>query len=192
MRRCPGNLDKDGLMSLPFSLPDWMPWWAMLVILVPVLIYGLALLFMPFNTIGVKGRLDLIEARLDEIQGEIRALALRLPERGGAELPPPTYREASRGTPPIPPVAGRGRRAPEPVDMYDDEAEETAYEDEPDRYRAEMEPPARPARPPAYPPSVAPAPRPDSRPDMPRRPPGRRPDQRPEPGRAEPRIDWPR
>ena len=69
-------------MTLPFTLPDWLPWWVPIVLLVPLLLYALAFLFMPFSVIGVKGRLDVIEARLDEIQGEIRHLALRLPEVG--------------------------------------------------------------------------------------------------------------
>ena len=69
-------------MTLPFTLPDWLPWWVPIVLLVPALLYALAFLFMPFSVIGVKGRLDVIEARLDEIQGEIRHLALRLPEVG--------------------------------------------------------------------------------------------------------------
>jgi hypothetical protein len=67
-------------MTLPFALPDWLPSWAPILILVPCLLWLLAFLFMPFNVFGVKGRLDVIEARLDEIQGEVRSLALRLPE----------------------------------------------------------------------------------------------------------------
>ncbi len=67
-------------MTLPFTLPDWLPWWVPIVLLVPALLYALVFLFMPFSVIGVKSRLDVIEARLDEIQGEIRHLALRLPE----------------------------------------------------------------------------------------------------------------
>ena len=69
-------------MSLPLTLPDWLPWWVPIVLLVPALLYALAFLFMPFSMIGVKGRLGVIEARLDEIQQEIRHLALRLPETG--------------------------------------------------------------------------------------------------------------
>jgi hypothetical protein len=66
-------------MTLPFALPDWVPWWVPLLLLLPALLYGLAFLFMPFSVIGVKARLEVIEARLDEIQNEIRHLALRLP-----------------------------------------------------------------------------------------------------------------
>lgn len=106
-------------MTLPFTLPDWLPWWVPLVLVVPALLYALAFLFMPFSVIGVKGRLDVIEARLDEIQGEIRSLALRLREPGAAdhrgvdfeEVYAPRREDAtSHGTPipprpPIPPAA---------------------------------------------------------------------------------------
>jgi hypothetical protein len=121
-------------MTLPFTVPDWMPWWVPIVLLVPSLLYGLAFLFMPFSVIGVKGRLEVIEARLDEIQGEIRHLALRLPEMGRAsdyeEIYAPQPTETARRTapvitrPPIPPASHdledepregsiRGRRDPD-------------------------------------------------------------------------------
>jgi len=101
-------------MTLPFTLPDWLPWWVPIVLLVPALLYALAFLFMPFSVIGVKSRLEVIEARLDEIQGEIRHLALRLPEVGRAAdydeiyAPEPTSarRAAPASTrPPIPPAS---------------------------------------------------------------------------------------
>jgi len=88
-------------MTLPFTLPDWMPWWVPILLLVPAILYALAVLFMPFSVIGVKGRLEAIEARLDEIQGEIRSLVLRMPET--ARTWPDARR--SRGFP-------RGRRSP--------------------------------------------------------------------------------
>src|SRR6202035_2742066 len=101
-------------MTLPFVLPDWLPWWVPIALLVPALLYSLAFLFMPFSVIGVKGRLDVIEARLDEIQGEIRHLSLRLPEVGRAsdydEIYAPGPIDTSRRAappvitrPPIPP-----------------------------------------------------------------------------------------
>ena len=90
-------------MTFPPTLPDWLPWWLAIAVLVPALIFLLAFLAMPFNVFGVKGRLEQLDARLDEIQGEIRALALRLPEAGGS-LP---------ARPPIPPAAERAP-APEP------------------------------------------------------------------------------
>jgi hypothetical protein len=183
-------------MTLPFSVPDWLPWWAMIAILVPVLIYLLAVVVMPFNTMGVKGRLDLLEARLDEIHGEIRTLALRLPVLDGGEvLLPPTYREAARAIPPIPPSPpARSRRTePEAYETYDDDT------DYADRSYRDADDTALPIRPPDMSrPAVArldnapEPPRPEIRPDMLRRPPTRRPEQRSPPGRAEPRIDWPR
>lgn len=69
-------------MISPLPLPDWVPPWAQLAVLVVILLFGLMFLLMPFAVFGVKGRLELIEARLDEIQGEIRSLSLRLPEPG--------------------------------------------------------------------------------------------------------------
>ena len=68
-------------MTLPFALPDWLPWWVPTLLLVPVGLYALAFLFMPFSVIGLKSRLETIEARLDEIQGEIRHMTLRMPEQ---------------------------------------------------------------------------------------------------------------
>ena len=101
-------------LPLPFTLPDWLPWWVPILVLIPCLLYALAFLFMPFGVIGVKGRLEAIEARLDEIQAEIRSLSLRLPEplRGAAfdDLtsyvgPEPSVRaEPSISRPPIPPA----------------------------------------------------------------------------------------
>jgi hypothetical protein len=128
-------------MTMPFALPAWVPWWVPLLVLLPALLLGLAFLAMPFSVFGVKARLELVEARLDEIQEEIRRLALRLPERGAAvgyeELPDPARyrrppfgaRPAAVAQPPIPPrhepeiedepdlprvVRPGARRAPEP------------------------------------------------------------------------------
>ncbi len=69
-------------MIPPLPLPDWVPWWANLAILIAVSLFALMFLLMPFAVFGVKGRLEALEARLDEIQGEIRSLSLRLPEPG--------------------------------------------------------------------------------------------------------------
>ena len=112
-------------MTLPFALPPWLPWWVPIAVLVVALLYLLAFLMMPFSVIGLKGRLEMIDARLDEIQGEIRNLALRLPEpiRGtahdevllyaepDAEMTAPTRGEALSPRPPIPPAPERAPRA---------------------------------------------------------------------------------
>jgi hypothetical protein len=102
-------------MTLPFAVPDWLPWWVPIVLLVPALLYALAFLFMPFSVIGLKSRLEVIEARLDEIQGEIRHLSLRLPEVSRAadydEIYAPDPRTETRRAqpqitrPPIPPAS---------------------------------------------------------------------------------------
>jgi hypothetical protein len=102
-------------MPLPFNLPLWLPWWMPLVLLVPTLLWGLAFLLVPFSVIGVKSRLEGLEARLDEIQAEIRTLALRLPEAARAvdfdelysvpEPLEPQRRVPVITRPPIPPAA---------------------------------------------------------------------------------------
>jgi hypothetical protein len=100
-------------MPIPFSFPDWMPWWLQLLVVVVGILLGLAFLFMPFSVFGVKSRLEAVEARLDEIQGEIRSLALRLPEPGrgagfdedGVVLRATAPIQPTRSQPPIPPAA---------------------------------------------------------------------------------------
>jgi hypothetical protein len=102
-------------LAIP-GLPDWVG----LVLLLIGLLVVLAYVLMPFSVFGVKGRLETIEAQLDEIQTEIRSLALRMPEptrsRRAAAVeddewiaPPPAPRNDDytppRATPPIPPPA---------------------------------------------------------------------------------------
>jgi hypothetical protein len=113
-------------MSMPFALPPWLPWWVPILVLVPAILYALLFLLMPFSVIGVKGRLDVIEARLDELQGEIRTLSLRLgeparhayrPDEDAYDTSPlqsarPAAARSSVGRPPVPP-------APDPY-SYDD------------------------------------------------------------------------
>ena len=104
----------NALMTFPISLPDWLPWWVPFAVLVPALLYLLVFLLMPFSVFGLKGRLEAIEERLDEIQGEIRTLVLRMPEpRGGASCGPIRRRRS----PPVPRVdedRRRGRRSRPP------------------------------------------------------------------------------
>lgn len=96
------------------NLPDWLPWWIPLLLLLPTSLWALSFLFMPFSVFGLKSRLDLLDARLDEIQLEIRNLALYAPQTGvvGADYddvfsprmgePPQPERMVTR--PPIPPA----------------------------------------------------------------------------------------
>ncbi|MBU6419309.1 MAG: hypothetical protein KGQ79_06220 [Proteobacteria bacterium] len=64
-------------MSLPFSLPDWMPGWLALALAVPVLLWLLAFLMMPFNVFGVKARLESLEGELDSLHEELRIMQMR-------------------------------------------------------------------------------------------------------------------
>lgn len=104
-------------MTSPLPLPDWVPWWVHLGILLAALFFAVMYLFLPFSVFGVKGRLEAVEARLDEIQGEIRSLALRLPEPAADDW---NEDVPGRLRPPIPPAPmapsrmppGRGRTEP--------------------------------------------------------------------------------
>ena len=155
-------------MSINLDLPDWVPWWVPLALLLLGSLYGLVFLFMPFSVLGVKARLESIDARLDEIQHEIRLLSLRLPDTGGRRevvsdfddhyTAPPVTRVAEPTIlrPPIPPAAH---------EMYDDDGMDD---------RPPPPPTARPAR---------------------RSDPAARQEPRMEPRmepRAEPRVNWPR
>ena len=100
-------------MTLPFAVPDWLPWWVPTILLVLGLLWLLAFLLVPFSVIGLKTRADGLEARLDEIQAEIRRLTLRLPDPARpvefdelyAAPPPEPSRRAPSSRPPIPPAA---------------------------------------------------------------------------------------
>ncbi|MDP9097287.1 MAG: hypothetical protein M3N26_12170 [Pseudomonadota bacterium] len=107
-------------MPSPLPLPDWLPWWVHLAILLALLFVALMLVMMPFSVFGTKTRLEAIEARLDEIQGEIRSLALRLPEAvpgdDDDEFGPMSRatRRMANARPPIPPAPTYGARAAAP------------------------------------------------------------------------------
>jgi hypothetical protein len=106
-----------------------LPEWSGVAALVALLLVALAYLLMPFSVFGVKGRLDALEAQLDEIRDEIRGLSIRMsdsPRRAAAAedwVAPPRTRGGAleiepRTSPPIPPPASwpeppRGGR-PEP------------------------------------------------------------------------------
>ncbi len=96
-------------MTLPFPIPDWLPWWAPFILLVLALLYLLVFLVMPFSVFGVKGRLDLIEERLEEIQLELRMHGVRPAERKALDE---DERKAPRMDAPPPTVAPR-RRPPD-------------------------------------------------------------------------------
>ncbi len=108
----------DGLATrlTPAGLPDWTG----LVLLGVLLLLALCIALMPFSVFGVKGRLDAIEAQLDELRAELRGLAVRLAEgraprdwSGGSDLdlgaPVAEERPLPRSQPAPPP---RGRNEP--------------------------------------------------------------------------------
>ncbi len=64
-------------MTLPFSLPDWMPGWLVLALAVPALLWVLAFLMVPFSVFGVKARLEAIEGELENLQEELRVMQMR-------------------------------------------------------------------------------------------------------------------
>ncbi len=170
-----------------FSLPDWLPWWMSMAVVVPTLLYLLVFLLMPFSVFGLKGRLEAIEARLDEIQGEIRSLVLRMPEQRGRGLdwtdlqppiPPARADDDRPARPPIPPAPVLVPRRPAPEPKYR-APPETAF----------PEPPYRPPAEPEYPPLQADASGATDDYGAARRRPVVRPNRSP---RSEPRVDWPR
>ena len=67
-------------MTLKLPFPDWIPPWAQLGLLVLALLLALAILAVPFAVFGLKGRLDTLEAQLDDIQTDLRVLAARVPD----------------------------------------------------------------------------------------------------------------
>ena len=105
-------------ITAALTLPG-LPGWTGLVFLLLLLLVALAYLLMPFSVFGVKVRLEAIETQLDEIQTELRTLALRLPEPSRRRMPvdedwvePPSAATRSdldipppRATPPVPPPA---------------------------------------------------------------------------------------
>lgn len=61
------------------TLPG-LPEWTGLVALLVLLLLALCLLVMPFSVFGLKGRLDSIEAQLDDLRAELRMMTARQPE----------------------------------------------------------------------------------------------------------------
>jgi len=111
-------------IATSLAIPGLPGWTGPLLTLLLALV-GLAFLLMPFSVFGVKGRLEAIEAQLDEIQAELRSLALRTaeaprrpPSDDWVDLPSrarPAEEPMMRQSPPIPPPAAwpesRGGRA---------------------------------------------------------------------------------
>jgi hypothetical protein len=65
------------LTNMPFALPDWMPGWMFLLLAVPVLLYLLMFLLMPFSVFGVKSRIESLEAQIEALQDDLRMMSMR-------------------------------------------------------------------------------------------------------------------
>jgi hypothetical protein len=170
-------------MLQTLNLPDWLPWWVPLALLVPASLWGLSFLFMPFSVFGVKSRLEVIEGRLEEIQNDLRHMAGRFPAGVGPvsdydEVFPPRLHEPRPDRimtrPPIPPARHELYGTPnvERTGERPAERQPTEHHGEP-----QGETPGEPTLEDRPPPS-----------------PNARPVRRNEPvaraGRAEPRLDW--
>ncbi len=101
-------------MPSTLPLPDWMPWWIQLAILMIAILFCFALLMMPFAVFGLKGRLELIEAQLDDVHAELRMLATRMPEAARRPVRPAEQEPAAEEITPRPRPA-RPRPQPVPV-----------------------------------------------------------------------------
>ena len=100
---------------MPAYLPEWVPSWVQLVLLVLVVLVAGAYALMPFSVFGIKARLDALDDRLDALQSDLRALTNRLPDpemrnpaawrRGAPEedgLSAPSPMRRDRPPPPVP------------------------------------------------------------------------------------------
>ena len=101
-------------MPLTLPLPDWVPWWAQLAILVIAILFGFAFLMMPFAVFGVKSRLEFLETKLEDIQGELRMLAMRLAENDRRAVRGPAPQPVTEEIMPLP-QAARPRTRPVPA-----------------------------------------------------------------------------
>jgi hypothetical protein len=84
------------LNALPFALPDWLPPWAALIIAIVAALYALLFLIMPFSVFGVKGRIDALEAQIEQLHDEVRMLTMR----AAGIIPAPDPRERAAAEPP--------------------------------------------------------------------------------------------
>ncbi len=101
------NSDIVARLAIP-GLPEWSG----LVVFLLGLLFVAAFLMMPFSVFGLKSRLDAIEAQLDDVQQEIRSLALRLPEPGTPRRRPVPVEEVYEEPPMDAPDAYRDDRSP--------------------------------------------------------------------------------
>src|SRR4051794_36090994 len=155
-------MDLNGL-----SLPDWLPWWAVVALLAPAALYGALFLLMPFQTFGLRGRMRDLELHIEALHEEIRSLTLRLPDRGldgfgdlpamvQPPIPPAPRRPPGRDGPPRePPRAGFGDPVADRMLAYMREKAQSDMQ-RADTQRGEPRPPPRPRAEPRFAPPAAP------------------------------------
>ncbi|GEB38179.1 hypothetical protein GLI01_22140 [Gluconacetobacter liquefaciens] len=145
---------------MPFPFSDWMPWWLQLALLILGMLFIFLWMLVPFAVFGVKGRLDALALQIEDLQAELRVLAVRPEER--APVSPAAPRPALTAAPVVEPVAPPPPpvRAPGPVvasDAYAARPERPVSPPRPTRFDP---PPAAPASvraaPPVEPPAYAP------------------------------------
>ncbi|GBR04073.1 hypothetical protein [Acetobacter oeni] len=59
-------------------LPEWLPLWAQLLLIVATALFGVCFLLMPFAVFGLKGRLSEIELQLADVRADLRVITARL------------------------------------------------------------------------------------------------------------------
>lgn len=164
--------------------PQWMPAWAQAVLLVGGMLFILLWMLVPFAVFGVKGRLDNLAIQLDDLQAELRVLALGLNSGQAAQpsgmadalaerVPAPTVVDAPvwEPAPPAPPVdmGAEGGDVSRDVPAYERRVPRAQPAPPPSRPVEPAPVPAQrgPAEDDGWPPSRGPAP---AQPYVPRRP----------------------
>ncbi|GCE79468.1 hypothetical protein [Komagataeibacter oboediens] len=142
--------------------PEWMPAWAQAVLLVGGILFTLVWLLVPFAVFGVKGRLDNLAIQLDDLQAELRVLAMgqhasATPASVAGDMLPDIVPPSAPSSAPVW-EPGPTRPAATDYDGMGDETDIPAYE----RRAARAQPaqpirPATPVRPPPRPEPIRPA-----------------------------------
>lgn len=104
-------------MSLPFAVPDWMPGWLMLALAIPVLLWCLAFLMVPFSVFGVKARLEALENEIQELNEQMRVMQLRA--AGAGPVTSPARAQATYDELPNFAQIKRARMDPEPLPVQE-------------------------------------------------------------------------
>ena len=142
-------------MNQMLNIPEWLPSWVQLVILVLILLWALSLLAMPFSVFGLKSRLEAIETRLDDIHAELRQIGARGISGGPvadyddvypARMAEPRSVDRILSRPPVPPARHDLYPMHDPEPLGDPMLEDRAPPSPNARPARRAEPAARPMR----------------------------------------------